>query len=148
MAQRQAELADKDTMDFNKETALVETILFLESEPLTAKVLANKAQLSEEVTEKCIEHLKEKYNAEDSGIELVMITGGWCLAPKKECLFTDLLTRPGNEMDVICAFMAILEAVKFKMITIFQNKLFGDIKICAREDNNGYVPTEEDLTSN
>ena len=71
-------------MDFNKETALVETILFLESEPLTAKVLSNKAQLSEEVTEKCLEKLKEKYMAEDSGIELVMITGGWCLAPKKE----------------------------------------------------------------
>ena len=46
-------------MDFNKETALVETILFLESEPLTVKVLANKAQLSEEVTEQCIEKLKE-----------------------------------------------------------------------------------------
>ena len=70
------------------------------------------------------------------------------LEDKKECMFTDLLTRPGNEMDVICAFMAILEAVKFRMITIFQNKLFGDIKICAREDNSGYVPTEEDLTSN
>ena len=70
------------------------------------------------------------------------------LEDKKECMFTDLLTRKGNEMDVICAFMAILEAVKFKMITIFQNKLFGDIKICAREDNSGYVPTEEDLTSN
>ena len=70
------------------------------------------------------------------------------LEDKKECMFTDLLTRPGNEMDVICAFMAILEAVKFKMITIFQNKLFGDIKICAREDTTGYVPSEEELTSN
>ena len=70
------------------------------------------------------------------------------LENKKECLFTDLLTRPGNEMDVICAFMAILEAVKFRMIRILQNRLFGDIKICAREDSNGYVPTEEDLTSN
>ena len=70
------------------------------------------------------------------------------LEDKKECMFTDLLTRPGNEMDIICAFMAILEAVKFKMITIFQNKLFGDIKICVREDNSGYIPTEEELTSN
>ena len=70
------------------------------------------------------------------------------LEDKKECMFTDLLTRRGNEMDVICAFMAILEAVKFKMITIFQNKLFGDIKICAREDSDGYIPDEEDLTSN
>lgn len=52
-----------------------------------------------------------------------------------ECMFTDLITREGNEMDIVCAFMAILEAVKFKMITIFQNKLFGDIKICRRLDS-------------
>ena len=71
-------------MEFTKETALIETILFLESDPVAPKVLAQKAQLSEEVTEKCIEHLKEKYSAEDSGIELEMITGGWCLTPKKE----------------------------------------------------------------
>ena len=70
------------------------------------------------------------------------------LEDRKECLFTDLLTRPGNEMDVVCAFMAILEAVKFRMIRILQNKLFGDIKICAREDAEKYVPSEEDLTTN
>ena len=52
-----------------------------------------------------------------------------------ECMFTDLITREGNEMDVICAFMAILEAVKFRMITILQNRLFGDIKICKRLDS-------------
>ena len=49
---------------------------------------------------------------------------------KGECMFTDLIVRRGNEMDVICAFMALLEAVKFKMASIYQNKLFGDIKIC------------------
>lgn len=54
---------------------------------------------------------------------------------KNECMFMDLITREGNEMDIVCAFMAILEAVKFKMITIFQNKLFGDIKICKRLDS-------------
>ena len=69
------------------------------------------------------------------------------LEEKKECMITDLLTRPGNEMDVICAFMAILEAVKFKMITIFQNKIFSDIKICARNDNEGYIPSEDELTT-
>ena len=31
-----------------------------------------------------MDKLKERYNSEDSGVELVMITGGWCLAPKKE----------------------------------------------------------------
>ncbi len=71
-------------MDFNKETALCEAVLFLESEPVTVKGLSNKAQLAEDVVEKCIENLKEKYSSEDSGIELAMITGGWALVPKKE----------------------------------------------------------------
>lgn len=52
------------------------------------------------------------------------------LEEKNECMFTDLLVRKGNILDVICAFMAILEAVKFKMAAIYQNRMFGDIKIC------------------
>ncbi len=71
-------------MEFNKESALIECILFLESEPLSVKVISNKAQLSEEVVAKCLEKLEEKYSAQDSGVELTMITGGWCLTPKKE----------------------------------------------------------------
>lgn len=49
---------------------------------------------------------------------------------KGECFFTDLIVRKGNILDVVCAFMAILEAVKFKMASIYQNRMFGDIKIC------------------
>lgn len=55
------------------------------------------------------------------------------LEEKNECMFTDLLVRKGNILDVICAFMAILEAVKFKMAAIYQNRMFGDIKICRYE---------------
>ena len=46
-----------------------------------------------------------------------------------ECFFTDLVVRKGNIMDIVCAFMAILEAVKFKTACIYQNRMFGDIKI-------------------
>ncbi len=46
-----------------------------------------------------------------------------------ECMFTDLIVRRDNLMDIVCAFMAILEAVKFKMASIYQNRMFGDIKI-------------------
>ncbi|MBR1535930.1 MAG: segregation/condensation protein A [Treponema sp.] len=52
------------------------------------------------------------------------------LEKQDECMFTDLLVRKDNILDVICAFMAILEAVKFKMAAIYQNRLFGNIKIC------------------
>jgi len=70
------------------------------------------------------------------------------LEEKKECYFTDLLVRKDNPMEIICSFMAILEAVKFRMIRILQNRLFGDIKITPREDNAGYIPSEDELTTN
>ena len=45
--------------------------------------------------------------------------------------FTDLVTRPRSTMDIVCAFLAVLEAVKFHLIAIYQHRLFGDIEIRA-----------------
>ena len=47
----------------------------------------------------------------------------------KECRFTDLLIRTDSIMDFVCAFLALLEAAKQHIITIFQNRMFGDIII-------------------
>jgi segregation and condensation protein A len=46
-----------------------------------------------------------------------------------ECSFTDLIVQKGSIMDKVCAFLAVLEAVKFRMIMVFQNRMFGDIVI-------------------
>ena len=51
------------------------------------------------------------------------------LEERGECMFTDLIIRKGNLMDIVCAFMALLEAVKFRMASVWQNRMFGDIKI-------------------
>jgi segregation and condensation protein A len=51
------------------------------------------------------------------------------LETKGECNFTDLVVRNGSVMDIVCAFLALLEAVKFRMVTVFQNRMFGDILI-------------------
>jgi segregation and condensation protein A len=63
------------------------------------------------------------------------------LDTKTEFLFTDLITRPNSLADIICAFLAILEAVKARMIRIYQNTLFGDIRITAapkqQEEDSG-----------
>jgi segregation and condensation protein A len=50
----------------------------------------------------------------------------------EEIAFMDIVVREDSPMDVICSFLAILEAVKFKMILIYQNSLFGDIRIRRR----------------
>ena len=55
------------------------------------------------------------------------------LEDKGECYFTDLIIRSRSIMDVVCAILAILEAVKTRMIIISQHVMFGDIKIKLRE---------------
>jgi segregation and condensation protein A len=50
------------------------------------------------------------------------------LENKGECRFTELVVRSGA-LDVVCAFLAVLEAAKMRLIVIFQHRLFGDILI-------------------
>ncbi|MDR2951900.1 MAG: segregation/condensation protein A [Treponema sp.] len=50
------------------------------------------------------------------------------LENRGECRFTDLIIQTGA-MDAVCAFLAILEAVKMRMISLCQNRLFSDILI-------------------
>ncbi|GHV76665.1 segregation and condensation protein A [Spirochaetia bacterium] len=48
---------------------------------------------------------------------------------KGMCNFTDLVVRNGSIMDIVCAFLALLEAVKLRMVMVYQNRMFGDISI-------------------
>lgn len=85
-------------MELETETALVEAVLFLESNPISEKSIAQIAELSEEVVHKCLENLKEITAEKASGIELTMITGGWCLVPKKE-MWNVLRERYGSKSE-------------------------------------------------
>jgi len=51
------------------------------------------------------------------------------LENRGECSFADLIIHSGSIMDIVCAFLAVLEAVKIKMIMILQHRMFGDILI-------------------
>ena len=55
------------------------------------------------------------------------------LEDKGECRFTDLIIRHGSVLDKICAFLALLEAVKMRMILVLQHRMFGDILIKPSE---------------
>jgi len=50
------------------------------------------------------------------------------LENKGVCMFTDLIKHSGA-LDVVCSFLAVLEAAKMRMIILFQNRMFGDIMI-------------------
>jgi segregation and condensation protein A len=63
---------------------------------------------------------------------------------RDEITFLDIVVRPQSPMDVICAFLAILEAVKFHMVIIVQHSLFGDILIRKRTDADVFTYDETD----
>ena len=50
-----------------------------------------------------------------------------------EFMFTDLVIKKSSIMEVICAFLAVLELVKSAVIVVFQNKVFGDILLKGKE---------------
>jgi segregation and condensation protein A len=50
------------------------------------------------------------------------------LENRGECRFTDLIIHSGA-LEIVCAFLAVLESAKMRMIVIFQNRLFGDFLI-------------------
>ncbi len=81
-----------------KETALVEAILYLETEPVDSASLVRISGLSAEVIEQVIEILRDRYSSDDHGVELVQISGGWTLSPKRE-LWESLKDRYGKKND-------------------------------------------------
>jgi segregation and condensation protein B len=81
-----------------KEAALVETVLFLESEPLDEASLSRITGLSRDVVEGALEILREDCSASSRGLEPIKAGGGWILAPKTE-LWESLKDRYGKKSE-------------------------------------------------
>jgi segregation and condensation protein B len=71
-------------MQLEKETALVEAILYLEADPLEEAALSRISGLSRDVVNMALEKLKDRYARDNSGVELTRIGGGVMISPKKE----------------------------------------------------------------
>lgn len=81
-----------------KEASIVESILFLESEPADLAKLTKISRLTDEIVLAALDLLKIKYQREDSGLELAEISGGFTLIPKLE-LWEDLKSIYGKKTD-------------------------------------------------
>ena len=64
--------------------ALIETILYMESDPIDENLLSRISGLSKEDVKKALESLTSRMNESDSGLEIIFIGGGVMLSPKKE----------------------------------------------------------------
>jgi len=64
------------------------------------------------------------------------------LEEKGEFSFMEILINPESVMEIVCAFLAILESVKMRMIMVYQNRLFGDILIRSLTSREESVENE------
>lgn len=71
-------------MNLVKEQAIIEAMLFSTGREIKIKEIMNALELGSEDIEKIMQHMKLKYEAEDSGLELIKIEDGYQLCTKKE----------------------------------------------------------------
>ncbi|MFP4643230.1 MAG: segregation and condensation protein A [Spirochaetales bacterium] len=66
------------------------------------------------------------------------------IAERDHFQFTELIVRPDSIMDIVCAFLAVLDMVKMRRIRILQNRMFGDIRVQARPRSDWTVSEESE----
>jgi len=101
--------------NLEKETALIEAILYLESEPLNEAGLSRISGLSADVVNAALERLDERYGMENSGIEISRTASGVMLSPKRE-YWENLKDRYGkkNEGKISRAAMETLSIIAYR----------------------------------
>ncbi|MDR1178595.1 MAG: SMC-Scp complex subunit ScpB [Spirochaetaceae bacterium] len=97
-----------------KETALIEAILYLEADPVEVAVLVRNSGLSRDVVNAALEALDARYAGADSGVELSRIGGGVMIAPKRE-YWENLKERYGrrNEKTLSRAALETLSIIAY-----------------------------------
>ena len=97
-----------------RETALIEAILYLESDPLDEASLCHISGLSRDEVTQALSDLGSRLNDADCGLELTRIGGGVMLSPKKE-YWDNLKERYGkkNEGRLSRAAMETLSIIAY-----------------------------------
>jgi segregation and condensation protein B len=67
------------------DAALVEAVLYLETEPVNEKRIAAISGLTEDAVAAALEALEERYSRAECGVEILRAGGGITIAPKKAC---------------------------------------------------------------
>jgi segregation and condensation protein B len=100
--------------DLEKETALVEAVLYLESDPIDENVISKISGIPKENVITVLEKLNERYAASDCGLELSRIGGGIMISSKRE-YWDKLKDRYGkkNEGKISRAAMETLAIVAY-----------------------------------
>jgi segregation and condensation protein B len=86
------------TENIEKETALIEAILYMEGDPLDEGAIARISGLSKETVKSALDNLSERYNDVDCALELTRIGGGIVISVKRE-YWDNLKERYGKKSE-------------------------------------------------
>jgi segregation and condensation protein B len=100
--------------DLEKETALVEAILYLESDPVDEAAISRASGLAKDIVRKALENISGRYALPDSGLELSRVGGGVMISPKRE-YWDNLKERYGkkNENQISRAALETLSIIAY-----------------------------------
>ena len=85
-------------MEMDEEKAVIEAILFLESEPMEIKTLANISGLARDQVEEIVAELRRDLESPARGLDLITVGGAIQLSPKRS-LWPRLRDRFGKRRD-------------------------------------------------
>jgi segregation and condensation protein B len=95
--------------------AIVEALIFVADEPITAKLLAEVLEEDRDTVEAAVIELKNEYESRESGLQIREIAGGWQIATRTE-LHEDvrkfLKTRPSAKLSL--ASLETLAVIAYK----------------------------------
>jgi len=102
------------TANIEKETALLETILYMENEPLDEETICGICGFTRDTLKTVFDNLKEKYSAANCGLELINSNGKINITVKRE-YWDKLKERYGkkNEGKISRAAMETLAIVAY-----------------------------------
>ena len=95
--------------------ALVEALIFVADEPITAKLLAEVLEEDRESVEAAVEQLKSEYESRESGLQIREIAGGWQISTRTEFheeVRKFLKTRPSAKLSL--ASLETLAVIAYK----------------------------------
>ena len=98
-----SESEEKATRSPAEIMAIVEALIFVADEPVTAKLLAEVIEEDRQTVQAAIEELKNEYDAREGGLQIREIAGGWQLSTRTqfhEEVRKFLKTRPSARLSL------------------------------------------------
>ena len=110
-----SEIVEKQPHSISEIVSIVEALIFVADEPITAKLLAEVLGEDRQTVEAAVEELRGEYEGRESGLQLREIAGGWQISTRTE--YHDevrkfLKTRPSAKLSL--AALETLAVIAYK----------------------------------